>query len=518
MDKYSLNTDNANTIIHTVKGSYADVFAREKGITVQYDYQNTENKNRTCWNRVSENTDPNETLSSFSDDMNDLSIQISDMEKQKLSNHERKILDETMNTFNEIGAEFNAGKTVFDNYGEYLRQKEEREKAEAEEKARKKADALAAGKSEKDIVNMYITLTNERKIGKLHRDEDDFLDTYAEDFPALSDEEIIKMRNDILEEMDDEALCSYYGESFRQRSVEDRFTVATLALNNIYPEPDIQKCCEYAIENTKEWFSPDEYEEVRKLMDAENESNRRYLDDQLRSTEPKWMKFITSKEMLHLILTEKNPNDSDLLSTCSMFQDVEGKTLITVKLIQNSIIFMSTNVQDSFPWYWGVSVREIWEAAYKNEIKDNRETVYDGNNIARQAMERIRAIYPDQSAKADGRIASNNTNKSEANKSGLSSSVTQKQQKTVKPESDKPKKKEGCYIATAVYGSYDAPQVMTLRRFRDETLSKTVFGRWFIRTYYRYSPFVAEWLKEAGRINRAVRKLLDRLVDRLNSK
>ena len=27
----------------------------------------------------------------------------------------------------------------------------------------------------------------------------------------------------------------------------------------------------------------------------------------------------------------------------------------------------------------------------------------------------------------------------------------------------------GCYIATCVYGSYDCPQVQTLRRFRDDT-------------------------------------------------
>lgn len=79
-----------------------------------------------------------------------------------------------------------------------------------------------------------------------------------------------------------------------------------------------------------------------------------------------------------------------------------------------------------------------------------------------------------------------------------------------------PAKSEGCYIATAVYGSYDAPEVMTLRRFRDEVLAQSCFGRWFIRTYYRFSPPVAERLKNAGRINRFVRSILDKWVQRLN--
>ena len=30
----------------------------------------------------------------------------------------------------------------------------------------------------------------------------------------------------------------------------------------------------------------------------------------------------------------------------------------------------------------------------------------------------------------------------------------------------------GCYVATAVYGSYDCPQVWTLRRYRDYTPQK----------------------------------------------
>ncbi len=35
------------------------------------------------------------------------------------------------------------------------------------------------------------------------------------------------------------------------------------------------------------------------------------------------------------------------------------------------------------------------------------------------------------------------------------------------------KNNKGCYIATCVYGSYDCPQVWTLRRFRDYTLDET---------------------------------------------
>ncbi len=47
---------------------------------------------------------------------------------------------------------------------------------------------------------------------------------------------------------------------------------------------------------------------------------------------------------------------------------------------------------------------------------------------------------------------------------------------------------QGCYIATCVYGSYDCPQVWTLRRFRDDTLAKTKPGRGFIHAYYAISP------------------------------
>jgi len=51
----------------------------------------------------------------------------------------------------------------------------------------------------------------------------------------------------------------------------------------------------------------------------------------------------------------------------------------------------------------------------------------------------------------------------------------------------------GCYVATCVYGSYNCPEVWTLRRFRDDTLGATWYGRLFIHTYYAISPTLVKW-------------------------
>jgi hypothetical protein len=45
--------------------------------------------------------------------------------------------------------------------------------------------------------------------------------------------------------------------------------------------------------------------------------------------------------------------------------------------------------------------------------------------------------------------------------------------------------KKFCAVATWAYESADAPEVRRLRRFRDEKLSRNVFGRGFVRWYYR---------------------------------
>lgn len=78
--------------------------------------------------------------------------------------------------------------------------------------------------------------------------------------------------------------------------------------------------------------------------------------------------------------------------------------------------------------------------------------------------------------------------------------------------------KKGCYIATCVYGSYDCPEVWTLRRYRDFTLGRSVFGRVFIKFYYAISPTVVKLFGKTKFFNLIWKKRLDKKVARLNAK
>ena len=75
----------------------------------------------------------------------------------------------------------------------------------------------------------------------------------------------------------------------------------------------------------------------------------------------------------------------------------------------------------------------------------------------------------------------------------------------------------GCYVATAVYGSYDCPEVWTLRRFRDRILGKTWYGRLFIRLYYAVSPTAVKLFGNSALFQRFFRGILDRMVFNLQA-
>ena len=85
--------------------------------------------------------------------------------------------------------------------------------------------------------------------------------------------------------------------------------------------------------------------------------------------------------------------------------------------------------------------------------------------------------------------------------------------------SSKKSNNKWCFIATVVYGSIEAPQVEILRKFRDIYLTKSLIGRGFIELYYRYSPSLANSLKEHPQIIKILRLIMfDPLVSFIKKK
>lgn len=75
----------------------------------------------------------------------------------------------------------------------------------------------------------------------------------------------------------------------------------------------------------------------------------------------------------------------------------------------------------------------------------------------------------------------------------------------------------GCYVATCVYGSYDCPEVWTLRRYRDNTLASTWYGRTFIHIYYAISPTLVKWFGKREWFKKMWKGKLDKMVAKLQA-
>jgi hypothetical protein len=70
----------------------------------------------------------------------------------------------------------------------------------------------------------------------------------------------------------------------------------------------------------------------------------------------------------------------------------------------------------------------------------------------------------------------------------------------------------GCFIATAAFGTEMEPEVMLLRKFRDENLLTTNIGKKFVDIYYTFSPRVADFIRDKDKLRAVVRTSLKPVI------
>jgi hypothetical protein len=71
-----------------------------------------------------------------------------------------------------------------------------------------------------------------------------------------------------------------------------------------------------------------------------------------------------------------------------------------------------------------------------------------------------------------------------------------------------PQKASNCFIAAAVYGDENAPELELLRNFRDLYLLKRFVGRLFVSLYVTFSPLLANVIKK----HESLRKLVQMVI------
>jgi very-short-patch-repair endonuclease len=78
---------------------------------------------------------------------------------------------------------------------------------------------------------------------------------------------------------------------------------------------------------------------------------------------------------------------------------------------------------------------------------------------------------------------------------------------------------EGCFIATAAFGTPMAEEINILRRFRDSKMKPNTIGKSFVNLYYDLSPPLASIIAQSGKMKAIVRLILKpiiRFIDKQN--
>ncbi|MBS3814934.1 MAG: hypothetical protein KGY45_00010 [Hadesarchaea archaeon] len=80
------------------------------------------------------------------------------------------------------------------------------------------------------------------------------------------------------------------------------------------------------------------------------------------------------------------------------------------------------------------------------------------------------------------------------------------------------RKREGCFIATAAYGTPMVEEINILRKFRDTYLMHRDWGEKLVETYYYLSPPIANLIEKSENLKKIVRTCLKPIIKILKNR
>ena len=249
-------------------------------------------------------------------------------------------------------------------------------------------------KSEEYASKMFGILTVELNRGMADKGRLDFYMDHEKKFPDLSRKEIGDLRDKIRKEMKNKERYEYYASQFLKLPVKDRFECTTLLVFNLFNYIDYYSNGMWSIQETAEWYKPDELSEVKALVLEKLEDMRKQKDAYLERINRDWMHFSTAKKYLKVRLDSPdaytNTDDDTYWFNKHLYSDYYSNALAKVFLEVPNSLLQAYVVGTFYTYYWNVTDTQIWEAACRNGVDDNRLYGEDGDKLLAENMHEIR--------------------------------------------------------------------------------------------------------------------------------
>ncbi len=260
---------------------------------------------------------------------------------------------------------------------------------------------------------------------------------------------------------------------------------------------------------------------IRERINESSPIVERYINE--RSEREKQAKILIDLEAWKNLIDEYE-RKSETIENAKALINKSKPILLNIKSVLGSVdnlyLKLSTRVASQAQSYVINEVNRVQENLTLEFLNDPNATINKLKSTLNQAWE-VTLLIGTLDMEHDFR-----TNRYNPNKETLKSLIEQlvsptppprRPYPTTSPPTNKPttspkSPNSGCYIATMAFGNYDHPQVIILRKYRDEVLSKSNFGKWFIKTYYFYSPQMVEKMKNKKTLNIIIRKSLNQVI------